>query len=101
MCVGYVSVADRILYFQRNFEGLLFPYCLAIVVAVVFLALCLLLLSVIALILLYTSDFIYGKLMRISRNTLKSDIINMFEGCKLTPDDIKVDYDKLFSPMAM
>ncbi|CAO2839571.1 unnamed protein product [Amaranthus hypochondriacus] len=46
-------------------------------------------------------DFIYGKLMGISPNTIKSDIINMFEGCKLTPDDIKVDYDKLFSPMAM
>ncbi|KNA16571.1 hypothetical protein SOVF_087620 [Spinacia oleracea] len=48
-----------------------------------------------------SSGLVYGRLLGISSNTLKTDIINLFEGCKLTLDDIKVDYDRAYNPMAM
>lgn len=43
----------------------------------------------------------YGKLLGISRQTLKSDIINLLEGCNLTPDDLKVNYTRNYMPFAM
>ncbi|XP_074275526.1 uncharacterized protein LOC141599422 [Silene latifolia] len=43
----------------------------------------------------------YGKLWGINESTLKTDIINLFEGCGLTLDDIKVEYDRWFNPLAM
>lgn len=49
----------------------------------------------------YILGLVYGRLLGISSNTLKTDIINLFEGCKLTLDDIKVDYDRAYNPMAM
>ncbi|KAH9624736.1 hypothetical protein KSS87_009004 [Heliosperma pusillum] len=44
---------------------------------------------------------VYGRLLGINESTLKTDIINLFEGCGLTVDDIKVEYDRLFNPLAM
>ncbi|KAK9756249.1 hypothetical protein RND81_01G084300 [Saponaria officinalis] len=44
---------------------------------------------------------VYGKLFGINENTLKTDIIHLFEGCRLTLDDIKVEYDRMFNPLAM
>ncbi|KAH9735632.1 hypothetical protein KPL71_017804 [Citrus sinensis] len=44
---------------------------------------------------------VYGKLLGISRQTLKSDIINLLEGCNLTPDDLKVNYTRNYMPFAM
>ncbi|KMT06169.1 hypothetical protein BVRB_7g162420 [Beta vulgaris subsp. vulgaris] len=44
---------------------------------------------------------VYGRLFGISANTLKTDIINLFEGSNLTLDDIKVEYNRIFHPMAM
>ncbi|KAL9239261.1 hypothetical protein vseg_013601 [Gypsophila vaccaria] len=44
---------------------------------------------------------VYGRLFGISENTLKTDIIHLFEGCHLTEDDIKVEYDRMFNPLAM
>ncbi|XP_021749489.1 uncharacterized protein LOC110715228 [Chenopodium quinoa] len=48
-----------------------------------------------------TSGSVYGRLFGISSNTLKTDIISLFEGCNLTLDDIKVDYNRTYHPMAM
>ncbi|KAJ7972479.1 Ribosomal S24E family protein [Quillaja saponaria] len=43
----------------------------------------------------------YGRLQGINRYTLKTDIINTLEGCDLTLDDVKVDYSRLYAPLAM
>ncbi|XP_024955706.1 uncharacterized protein LOC102606880 isoform X2 [Citrus sinensis] len=48
-----------------------------------------------------TKGVFYGKLLGISRQTLKSDIINLLEGCNLTPDDLKVNYTRNYMPFAM
>ena len=47
------------------------------------------------------SGLVYGKLFGITRHTLKTDIINMLEGCNLTMDDVKVDYNWSFTPNGM
>ncbi|OVA09964.1 hypothetical protein BVC80_1751g130 [Macleaya cordata] len=44
---------------------------------------------------------IYGKLSGTGRFTMKTDIINMLEGCNLTPQDIKVEYNRYFAPLGM
>ncbi|KAJ4704791.1 putative Ribosomal protein S24e family protein [Melia azedarach] len=43
----------------------------------------------------------YGRLTGISTHTLKSDVINLLEGCNLTPDDVKVSYTRNYMPTAM
>ncbi|KAF3442057.1 hypothetical protein FNV43_RR15973 [Rhamnella rubrinervis] len=48
------------------------------------------------------TGLVYGKLYgRITRNTLKTDIVNMLEGCNLRLEDVRVDYNRSFSPIAM
>ncbi|XP_050382237.1 uncharacterized protein LOC126799150 [Argentina anserina] len=44
---------------------------------------------------------VYGKLIGITRNTLKTDIVNLLEGCNLTLDDVKVQYNTIFVPNGM
>lgn len=43
----------------------------------------------------------YGKLFGFQRNTLKSDLITMLEGCTLTPDDVKFIYNRFFTPTSV
>lgn len=47
------------------------------------------------------SGLAYGRLVGITRYTLKTDIVNMLEGCRLTVDDVKVEYNRSFAPMGM
>ncbi|KAJ0087938.1 hypothetical protein Patl1_31978 [Pistacia atlantica] len=44
---------------------------------------------------------VYGKLIGPTKLTLKSDIINLLEGSKLTPDDVKVNYSWNYTPFAI
>ncbi|KAE8702494.1 putative Tetratricopeptide repeat-like superfamily protein [Hibiscus syriacus] len=48
-----------------------------------------------------SKGFVYGKLFGATKYTMKSDIISLLEGCNLTPDDIKVSYNRNFFPVAM
>ncbi|KAK2647658.1 hypothetical protein Ddye_015147 [Dipteronia dyeriana] len=48
-----------------------------------------------------SDGLVYAKLYGCTRNTLKKDIINMLEGCKLTLDDVRVHYTRNFMPLAM
>ncbi|KAK7262999.1 hypothetical protein RJT34_30583 [Clitoria ternatea] len=43
----------------------------------------------------------YGRLLGIHRHALKTDIINCLEGCNLTLEDVKVEYNRSFLPLAM
>ncbi|KAG7960580.1 hypothetical protein I3843_10G131100 [Carya illinoinensis] len=47
------------------------------------------------------TGLVYGRLIGVTRHTLKTDIVNLLEGCKLTLDDVKVDYNRSFSPVGM
>ncbi|XP_022143979.1 uncharacterized protein LOC111013764 [Momordica charantia] len=47
------------------------------------------------------TGLVYGKLYGITRNTLKTDIVNLLEGCNLGLDDVKVDYNRSFTPTSM
>lgn len=47
------------------------------------------------------SGVVYGKLRGISVNTHKTDVLNLFDECKLTLDDIKADYTRNFQLMSM
>ncbi|OAY41072.1 uncharacterized protein LOC110623640 [Manihot esculenta] len=47
------------------------------------------------------TGMVYAKLFGITRQTLKTDIINLLEGCNLTLDDIKVNYNRSFVPVGM
>ncbi|XP_062002065.1 uncharacterized protein LOC133719889 [Rosa rugosa] len=44
---------------------------------------------------------VYGKLLGITRNTLKTDIVNLLEGCNLRLEDVKVQYNGPFVPSGM
>lgn len=44
---------------------------------------------------------VYAKLFGMSRHTLKTDIVNLLEGCNLTPDDVRFNYNRMFVPMGM
>ncbi|CAH1452195.1 unnamed protein product [Lactuca virosa] len=48
-----------------------------------------------------SSGLVYGKLVGITKNTLKSDVLSLFEECKLSSDDLKVDYNPSYSPTGM
>ncbi|XP_059463225.1 uncharacterized protein LOC132192052 [Corylus avellana] len=52
---------------------------------------------------LHTPDTgsVYGKLFGATRHTLKTDIVKMLDGCKLTMDDLKFDYNRIFTPMGV
>ncbi|KAL2335180.1 hypothetical protein Fmac_016393 [Flemingia macrophylla] len=47
------------------------------------------------------SGVTYGKLLGTNRHTLKTDIINYLEGCNLTMEDVKMDYNRSFFPVSM
>lgn len=47
------------------------------------------------------SGLVYGKLTGMTKHTLKSDIVNLLEGCKLTEDDVKVNYTRNYMPVGM
>ncbi|XP_057828784.2 uncharacterized protein LOC131039944 isoform X2 [Cryptomeria japonica] len=44
---------------------------------------------------------IYAKLTGTGRYTLKMDIAHYFDGCGLTPEDIKVTYNRTYTPTGM
>ncbi|XP_028775105.1 uncharacterized protein LOC114748163 [Neltuma alba] len=43
----------------------------------------------------------YGRLLGVRNYTLKTDIIHFLKGCNLTTEDVKVDYGRYFTPLAM
>ncbi|KAI4349234.1 hypothetical protein L6164_009851 [Bauhinia variegata] len=48
------------------------------------------------------TGLVYGRLQGVNRHTLKTDIINLLEGCNLTLEDVKVDYSRGgYMPLAM
>ncbi|KAL6145910.1 hypothetical protein ACLB2K_056593 [Fragaria x ananassa] len=48
-----------------------------------------------------TGAAVYGKLVGITRNTLRTDVVNLLEGCNLTLEDVKVHYNGPFIPTGM
>ncbi|KAM0045446.1 putative nucleotide-binding alpha-beta plait domain superfamily, RNA-binding domain superfamily [Helianthus debilis subsp. tardiflorus] len=48
-----------------------------------------------------SSGLVYGKLSGITKTTLKSDVLSLLEECKLSGDDLKVDYNPSYTPMGM
>ncbi|KAK4798075.1 hypothetical protein SAY86_030401 [Trapa natans] len=48
-----------------------------------------------------SSGAVYGKLSGLIRYTLKSDVINLLDGCKLNLEDIRVSYTRSFAPIGM
>ncbi|CAL0321638.1 unnamed protein product [Lupinus luteus] len=48
-----------------------------------------------------TSGLIYGRLLGIHRHVLKTDVINFLDGCNLTLDDVKLEYNRSFFPLGM
>ncbi|KAI5682048.1 hypothetical protein M9H77_03276 [Catharanthus roseus] len=48
-----------------------------------------------------STGLVYGRLTGIRKHTTKSDIINLLDSSKLSLDDVKVDYNRNYSPMAM
>lgn len=48
-----------------------------------------------------TTGLVYGKLYGNTRNTLKTDMVNLLEGCNLSLDDLKVEYSRIFKPISM
>ncbi|XP_057445684.1 uncharacterized protein LOC130737846 [Lotus japonicus] len=47
------------------------------------------------------SGLTYARLHGIHRNMLKTDVISFLEGCNLTLEDVKVEYNRNFFPLAM
>lgn len=43
----------------------------------------------------------YGELLGITRHTTKNDMLNLLEDCKLTPEDLKINYSRSFCPYSM
>ncbi|KAH1249446.1 hypothetical protein GmHk_05G012792 [Glycine max] len=43
------------------------------------------------------SGLTYGNLLGVRKHALKTDIINFLEGCNLTLEDVKMDYDRSYS----
>ncbi|XP_047336243.1 uncharacterized protein LOC124939832 [Impatiens glandulifera] len=43
----------------------------------------------------------YGRLTGMTKYTTKNDVINLLDECKLTYDDIKISYNRLYEPTAM
>ncbi|XP_024985398.1 uncharacterized protein LOC112521004 [Cynara cardunculus var. scolymus] len=48
-----------------------------------------------------SSGLVYGRLVGITKNTLKSDILSLLEECNLSADDLKVDYNPFYLPTGM
>lgn len=49
----------------------------------------------------FSAGLVFAKLSGIGRNTLKTDVINFFEGCAISPEDIKVIYNRAYSLVGM
>ncbi|XP_004489610.1 uncharacterized protein [Cicer arietinum] len=47
------------------------------------------------------SGLTYGRLLGVHKHALKTDIINLLEGCNLTLEDVKMEYSRSFNPLAM
>ena len=47
------------------------------------------------------SGLTYGRLLGIHKHALKTDIIHFLEGCNLTLEDVKMEYNRSFNPIAM
>ncbi|XP_076947077.1 uncharacterized protein LOC143618913 [Bidens hawaiensis] len=48
-----------------------------------------------------SAGLVYGKLVGITKNTLKSDVLSLLDESNLSIDDVKVDYNPSFLPMGM
>ncbi|KAG8374282.1 hypothetical protein BUALT_Bualt11G0115300 [Buddleja alternifolia] len=48
-----------------------------------------------------SSGLVYGKLTNITKYTTRSDMINLLEGCNLNPENLKVEYNRIYLPMSM
>ncbi|KAJ0979398.1 hypothetical protein J5N97_014872 [Dioscorea zingiberensis] len=48
-----------------------------------------------------SDGLVFAKLSGIGRFTLKTDVINFFEGCNISPEDIKVSYNRAYGPVGM
>ncbi|KAI4364128.1 hypothetical protein MLD38_020259 [Melastoma candidum] len=48
-----------------------------------------------------SSGPVYAKLFGNARHTTKSDVVNLLDGCNLTVDDVRVNYNNNFAPVAM
>ncbi|GMN53731.1 hypothetical protein TIFTF001_022885 [Ficus carica] len=46
-------------------------------------------------------DSVYARVSGITKYTLKSDVIRLLEGCNLSLDDVKVEYNPSFTPTSM
>ncbi|XP_008810519.1 uncharacterized protein LOC103721909 [Phoenix dactylifera] len=44
---------------------------------------------------------VFGRVTGIGRNTLKTDVIHFFEGCNLSADDVKVEYNRAYNPVGV
>lgn len=44
---------------------------------------------------------VFGRLLGIGKNTLKTDVIHLFEGCNLSTDDVKVEYSRAYNPIGV
>ncbi|PKA61868.1 hypothetical protein AXF42_Ash008700 [Apostasia shenzhenica] len=53
----------------------------------------------------HVADFsqgpVYGRLLGFGKNTLKTDIIHLFEGCNLSTSDVKFEYNNGFAPISL
>ncbi|KAL6336326.1 hypothetical protein AAG906_014496 [Vitis piasezkii] len=48
-----------------------------------------------------STGLVYGRLSGITKHTLRTDILNLLEGCNLTLQDVKVDYNRSYFPVGM
>lgn len=48
-----------------------------------------------------TTGLVYGRLTGTTKYTLKTDIVNLLEGCNLSLEDVKVDYNRSYMPNGM
>lgn len=46
------------------------------------------------LVFLFFPGRIYGKFLGFSKHSLTTDIMNVLEGCNVTPDDLKFNYPR-------
>lgn len=44
---------------------------------------------------------VFAKLFPAKKSTLKTDVIHFLEGCDLSTEDIKVEYNRDYNPIAM
>lgn len=47
------------------------------------------------------SGLVYGRLIGITKYTMRTDVLNLLEQCNLTLEDVKVDYNRNYLPVSM